>query len=242
MRQTSPENCFLFPSPLLPFSLQMEAAVICLHQLLWTSSGTKPGLEKYQINSTFFRKWQIQFYTRPRGLALTVGVLILHSFGAVSRKPRQKLLKLFLSPANCETLTTRLGRCTFKDMQSNAGQQIIYMTQERWSFVRFIFFFWAWSEIALSCFFSLTVKCEGGKWNPCRNSPAFVYVLVVKCWRRSAESKSEVFLSLICPFECFPLNYFFLCVAFPIKRNIWVLLISDRNTCLSASLLFISWQ
>lgn len=139
MRQTSPENCFLFPSPLLPLSLQMEAAVICLHQLLWTSSGTKPGLEKYQINSTFFRKWQIQFYTRPRGLALTVGVLILHSFGAASRKPRQKLLKLFLSPANCETLTTRLGRCSLqhlKAMQSNAGQQIIYMAQKRWSSVR----------------------------------------------------------------------------------------------------------
>lgn len=144
MRQTSPENCFLFPSPLLPLSLQKEAAVICLHQLLWTSSGTKPGLEKYQINSTFFRKWQIQFYTRPRGLALTVGVLILHSFGAAAREPRQKLLKLFLSPANCDTLTTRLGRCSLrhlKDMQSNGGQQIIYMTQKRWSFVRF-FFFW----------------------------------------------------------------------------------------------------
>lgn len=155
MRQTSPENCFLFPSPPLPLPLQMEAAVICLHQLLWTSSGTKPGLEKYQINSTFFRKWQIQFYTRPRGLALTVGVLILHSFGAASREPRQKLLKLFLSPANCETLTTRLGRCSLqhlKDMQSNAGQRNNLYDTEKMELCQ-IFFFLARSEIALSCFF-----------------------------------------------------------------------------------------
>ena len=65
--------------------LWREAPVIYLHQPLWTSSGTKPGLEKYQINSTFFRKWQIQFYTCPRGFPLTAGVLILHSSDAASR-------------------------------------------------------------------------------------------------------------------------------------------------------------